>query len=443
MPRRVAVETPADLVVPAGVGVTRDGVWGTANCGDGGCVLGLLHPAERVILLLDQHDPADRAIPLEALPLPTAVDLVPGATVRSVLTPVSPGDPRGPLADLAFVVDAPSRVVLALTTEHDGAGPHHFPHFVDASLYGPVGREQPEVFGTSSEAPEGRENTWDLGPGRYVLRVTPERQPRLACESFDTPFGPTAVPDWCALPDDPGPYVVVTHFVSTGPADALEPPVTPPAADVVVAPGLPVSVAPGRPPPPASVQVPTRRGEDLVVRWTPREVPLGFRWETPDGGWSEGNCEVHACRFWAVPFDGVELQLGVGEAPTRVALEVTSLPVPADRIPLEPGYVVTSTLRPVAPGDPRGPLLDFALSAPTAGVYRLGVSYPPETHQPSIDPLGPGLNDTGANGLWSRPYEARWYDVSEPGVYPVRVTTCPDCPEVELEVDWQFEAPPG
>jgi hypothetical protein len=144
-----------------------------------------------------------------------------------------------------------------------------------------------------------------------------------------------------------------------------------------------------------------------------------------------------------VPFDAVEIQLGVGEAPARVALEVTSLPVPPDRISLDPGYMATSAIRPVAPGDPRGPLLDFALSAPTPSRYLVGVAYPEGSQQPSIDPLGPGLTDLGLNAMSPESYEARWYAVSEPGVYPVRVTTCPDCPEVELQVEWQLEAPPG
>lgn len=443
VPRRVAVEAPVDLVVPADVDVTRDDVWGTAACGEGGCVLALVHPAERVVLVLDEDDPADRAIPVQALPLPTAVDLAPGATVRSVLAPVSPGDPRGPLADLAFTLDAPSRVVLEWTTEHEGGGPHGAPHLVDARLYGPAGSEQVEVFGQFEEAPERHENTWALGPGRYVLRLVPSDEPRLACEPFDTPFGPMPVPDWCALPDDPGPYAVVTRFVSREPADAPSPADPPAAADVVVVAGGTVSVAPGRPAPAASLRVPARPGEDLVVRWTPSEVPLGYRWETADGSWSEGACEAHACRFWAVPFDAVEIQLGVGEAPARVALEVTSLPVPPDRISLDPGYMATSAIRPVAPGDPRGPLLDFALSAPTPGRYLVGVAYPEGSQQPSIDPLGPGLTDLGLNAMSPESYEARWYAVSEPGVYPVRVTTCPDCPEVELQVEWQLEAPPG
>lgn len=433
-PRRVGVDAVADVVIPRPTQVTRGEVWGTADCGPERCVLPLVAPGERLELHLDDAAPDDTAVPVAALPPPPSTPLAPGATTSVRLAEVAPGDPRGELADLAFTLDAPARVTLDWTTRHSGAGPHQAPHRVEVGLYGPGGPEQAAVF-SQYDAPERRGGAWDLGAGRYVLRATPARQ-RIECQVFDTPFGSIQPPAWCALPEDDGPYEVVVTFVGSTP---IEPPAAAAPAgpvDVALSPGSEVAVEPGRPPDASVARIRAVRGEDLVVRWAPASESLGYAWKDGEAE-AYGACEEHACRFWDVRFDEVELSLGVREAPAHAELIAVSLPRPTARTTLDPGTVWTGAMAPVAPGDPRGPLLELDVVVVEPGRYHLGVRYPEGSHQPWITALTPELEDLVLNYLGSDPYQAAWFDVAAPGVYPVRVHTCPDCPEVEVEVDWQ------
>jgi hypothetical protein len=434
-PRRVGVDVVADVVVPRTTQVTRDVVWGTADCSGERCVLALVAPGERLELHLADEDPDDAAVLVRALPPPPATPITPGTTTSVHLAEVAPGDPRGELADLAFTLDAPTQVTLDWTTRHTGAGAHGAPHRVEVDLYGSAGPEQASVQSQYDDAPERRGGAWDLGPGRYVVRVRPETA-RFECEVFDTPFGSIQPPAWCALPEDGGPYEVVVTFVGTKP---IEPPAAAPPAgpvDVTLSPGSEVAVQPGRPPADSIARIRAVRGEDLVVRWAPAAESMGYAWKDGEAE-SYGACEERACRFWNVRFDEVELSLGVREAPAHAELLAVSLPRPTDRTTLDPGTVWTGPIAPVAPGDPRGPLLELDVVVVEPGRYHLGVRYPEGSHQPWITALTPELEDLVLNYLGSDPYQAAWFDADAPGVYPVRVHTCPDCPEVEVEVEWQ------
>jgi len=435
-PRRLATDEVVDVIIPSDAQATRDDVWGTADVAGDVKVFARVAPPERLVLVLPDDAPDSATVRVRALPPPSPSPLTLRQTTRAPVAEVASGDARGPVAEFSFTLDIASRVTLEWTTHHTGSGAHAGPHQVSAQLYGPVGPEQAEVFFDFDE-PERGKSTWDLGPGLHVLRAVPDVS-RVECEAFDEPFGPITPPAWCDLADDGSAFDLEVSWLESTPLDT--PPVVtlPPPADVVLSAGDDRQEAPGREPPAPTATFPAQRGHDLVIRWTPADERLGYRWSS-EAGESYGACEEGACRFWNVRFDEVEMSIGVREAPAQVTLEATSLPLPTDRITLDPNTMFTGLIQPSTPGDPRGPILDFAVRVITPGRYRLGISYPEGTAQPRITPLDEGLEDLHLNAFSPEPYEASWFDVAAPGLYGLRVHTTPDGPAVNLEVAWQQE----
>lgn len=439
VPETFGVAVPCDLVLPDTVNMVRSGVWGTGRCADQGCTLAHVQPGES--LELSAEAPVE--VELRALPLPPAHAIAPGGTLRLALEPVAPDDPRGPLADVQLTLEAPARVALEwhTTRASDTAGR---PAFVQAQLYGPHGELSAAVHGQTKDDPTRRSNTWDLPAGTFTLRITPwEELGDMLCDPVGFPgLPPPAAPDWCALDAEDSHYDVILgwseHSVAEG-APAPDPSSSLPPSTLLALGETPVSAGP--PPAPTTHSVPVEPGQDLVVRWTPAEVPLSYAWKVDEDFWSRGACEEGACRFAAVPFTELSLLLHPGPADRTVALDVAALAPPPPAFELPPGHVASTQLARVTADDPRGPLVDFLAEFPAPGRYRVGVGWTEGEPRPSITLLTAedGLENSLLNIMGNDPYDAQFYEVTEPGLYPFRVSTCPDCPDQDLEIEVQVE----
>lgn len=439
VPQTYGVAQPCDLVVPDELGVLRSGVWGTGQCGDQHCTLAHVQPGEP--LELSAEAPVSTTV--QALPLPLAHRIAPMDTLRLALQPVAPGDPRGPLADVQLTLDAPARISLEWHTTRD-ADTASRPAFVQTALYGPQGEVSAAVHGQYEHDPTRRSNTWDLPAGTHTLRITPwDDLGDMLCDPPAFPgLPPPAVPEWCALSVENAQYEAILEWTKHEPAEQ------PPAPDAPAPPALgttldlgQTNLSAGPPAPPSSHTVPVAPGQDVVVRWTPADVPLAYSWRVSEDHWSRGACEEGACRFAAVPFSELTLLLHPGPTDRTVDLAVDVLPPPEPAFELPPGHVASTQLARVAADDPRGPLVDFLAEFPAPGRYRVGVGWTEGEPRPSITlrTTEDGLQSSFLNVLGSAPYDAAFFDVSEPGLYPFRITSCPDCPDQDIEVEVQVE----
>jgi hypothetical protein len=425
--------------VPKPVDLVRGEVWGTGRCDDEQCAFAHVQPGEP--LELSAEAPVSTTV--QALPLPLAHRIAPMDTLRLTLQPVAPGDPRGPLADVEVTLDAPARISLEWHTTRD-AGADARPAFVQAQLYGPQGEVSAAVHGQYEHDPTRRSNTWDLPAGTHTLRITPwEGLGAMLCDPPAFPGQPPpAAPEWCALEPDHDDYQVILDWIEHGP-----PPEAPRAAPASApAPGTvlplgqtPVTVRPDAAP--ATHELTVEPGQDLVVRWTPAEVPLAYSWRVSEDHWSRGACEEGACRFAAVPFSELTLLLHPGPTDRTVDLAVDVLPPPPPAFELPPGYVADTRLARARPDDPRGPLLDFLAEFPAPGRYRVGVGWTEGEPRPSIALLSAenGVQNSLLNILGGGAYTAEFFEVTVPGRYPIRVSSCPDCREQEVQVEVQVE----
>jgi len=437
-PALYAVAWASDLVVPSHLTVVRNNVWGTGSCTADTCVLAHVQPDE--LLELVAEEPGEGTI--TALPLPEPHWLYPKTPLTLELVPPTPDDPRGPIADAQFAIDGPARVTLDWrTTRPDGSiGP---PLFIGVAVFGPDGSQHASVQGQFDNDPTRRAHTFELPEGSYRVRIEPDpRTADILCDPIAFPGAPPPkAPDWCALDADDGPYHVILEWTES--ADPHGTPTTPEpvVSDVTILERGITHVTAGPRPGPTTREYPVLAGHDVVVRWTPADTPMMYEWKVHEDYWSSGVCEDHACRFHAAPFSTLTMELGRGETDRTVELEVVSLPLPEPRFTLEPGYIADTTLARVTPDDPRGPVVDFLVSIPAPGRYRVGVGWTDGESRPSIEPLTQdnALEPTYLELFTSEPYDAEIYDIQAAGTYPFRAMTCPDCAEQAIQVEVQLE----
>lgn len=436
-PLRHAVAAPRDVVVPKAVATQRNEVFGTGWCDDETCVLSHLQPAERVVFRVD----TPTTVELRSHRLPAALPLLEGSPLIAPVE-VPAGSALGrPHLDVAFSLDAAADVSLdwqALGGDRNDAGPR----FVSLSLYGPRGEQNAHVMGQYEDEPGRRRHTFALAPGEYTARIVEDTEHRrIACTPFEFPGGfSPPVPDWCGLAPDDGPLRVSVAWVETvlledSPTEA-EP--MPPAD--LLADGL-STLALVPEPEPARRTWPVPPGDDVVLTWTPEDVDLAYSWKVSEDHWSRGACEEGACRFHAVPFSEITAVLHPSDTARQVDVDVQTLPLPEPAFTLQPGYVADTWLRHVSDGDPRGPLLDFLIEIAEPGQYRVGVAWTEGESRPYIELLheDEGITDTLMQTLGGDPYELSVYDVERPGVWRVRLVTCPTCPEQAVQVELQAE----
>ena len=436
-PTRYGVDQPRDVVVPAAVEVLRNGVLGTGWCADDQCVLSLVQPTERLEIRASGASTAE----VVSLQPPKTSMLVQGKPVVLQLAPPGPDDPRGQLSDVRITLAEPADVTLDWRAP-DGASPDRVPIIVGLRMVGPGGNESAHVLGQYPDEPGHFERTYTLPAGTHTARLTVDAHYReMVCMPMTFPGGFTpTIPDWCTLPDADGPPTVRLEWTKT------EPPASPPlverveAADITLPDGV-STVQLVEEPGPASHTFEVETGNDVVVVWTPAEVAMAYRWALSDDRWARGACEDAACRFHEVPFRAVTMQLFPENTAQTVTLNVANLALPEPAFTLRPGQVADTWVERVVEDDPRGPFLDFLIDVETPGRYRVGVAWTKGEPRPRIELLGTaeGIQDTLLQTLGGGPYDLAVYDVESPGLFRVRVLTCPTCADQAIQVELQHE----
>lgn len=429
-----------DVVIPRldGLSVARDDVVVSTACYADPCVYPHVFPTERLALSSER----DLAVLVRPLPPPLAVPLTERVPIEVVPSLVRQGDPRGLIADAVIQLAAPSAVVVESEAVDDGRGQGLYFH--DLSLYGGSGAEMAVVHGRDSARPEYRRQTWKVGAGTWILRVSHNTSHRGFVCSTDAPFEP---PAWCDEPIDPGPRPVRLQWLEREPLEADEEPDVP--APSIAAPGHtlrdePISVDMQAAPTPLLHTVQVVPGNDVVISWLPREASLGWHWKRGEAE-SWGGCHEWPQILPGATFDALELSVANTTTPLTVAVELTVLAPPKPTAELSSGKLLSVTTRRISAADPRGAFADVWLVVDEPGEYL--VTARPETGTgpaPRLELLGPG--DEWSPSMWnvlgSAQETAERYVIHEAGRFRLRVDGGGECSPraIRLELE-RVEAP--